>query len=93
VQEGVAWFAKRRRFSRQRTTPPRALVTVAAGAASDVLPVHGDSPPRMEMHAVPREEVLALLARSGLDVLDVDEDDASGPGWISLSYMATRKQS
>jgi SAM-dependent methyltransferase len=90
VQEGVAWFAKRRRLSRQRTTPPRAQVTVAAGAASEVLPVHGGSPPRMEMHAVPREEVLALLARSGLDVLDVDEDDASGPGWISLSYMATR---
>ena len=37
--------------------------------------------------------VILDYRRSGLGVLDVDEDDASGPGWITLSHKATRKQS
>jgi SAM-dependent methyltransferase len=46
----------------------------------------------VEMNAIPREEVLALLAASGARVVDVVEDDAAGSGWISLRYTATRAQ-
>jgi SAM-dependent methyltransferase len=46
----------------------------------------------VEMNAVPRDEVLALLDAAGARVVDVAEDDAAGSGWISLRYTATRAQ-
>jgi hypothetical protein len=45
---------------------------------------------RMEMHAIPRAEVERILGESGVRVLDVAQDDAAGPGWVSLRYTATR---
>jgi len=44
----------------------------------------------VEMNAVPRAEVLAILDEAGARVLDVVENDAAGPGWVSLRYTATR---
>jgi hypothetical protein len=42
------------------------------------------------MNAVPRAEVLAILEEAGAQVLDVVENDAAGPGWVSLRYTATK---
>jgi SAM-dependent methyltransferase len=44
----------------------------------------------MEMYALPREQVVATLAQAGARLVDIVENDAAGPGWISLRYTATK---
>jgi SAM-dependent methyltransferase len=46
----------------------------------------------MEMYALPREQVVATLAQAGVRLIDVVENDAAGPGWISLRYTATKDE-
>ncbi len=91
VQEGVAWFAERgsepyRAAGGAAPEPPPANVfrsRIARGLRRRLVrPV--------EMNAVPREQVLAILDGAGARVLEVVEDDAAGSGWISLRYSATR---
>jgi SAM-dependent methyltransferase len=88
VQEGVAWFSQRRRLSRRRSRTARVPVTVVASG----LPAGHGSPtlPHMEMHAVPRAEVERILSEGGARLLDASENDAAGPGWVSLTYTATK---
>jgi SAM-dependent methyltransferase len=88
VQEGVAWFSQRRRLSRRRSRTARVPVTVVAfGPSSD-----GGAPvaPHMEMHAVPRRDVERILSAGGARLLEATENDAAGPGWVSLTYTATK---
>jgi len=47
--------------------------------------------PQVEMNAIPRDDVLDILAGAGVRALEVVENDAAGPGWISLRYSATRE--
>lgn len=89
VQEQVGWFAERRKLSRRRSRPGRVRARVAAGAPPPP-PTREETEPRMEMHALPREEVVALLEAAGARVLDVQRDSYAGPAWISLRYLATR---
>jgi SAM-dependent methyltransferase len=53
----------------------------------------GDAPliPRMEMHPVPREEVLAIVERHGGETLAVLADSAAGPDWVSHRYVIRRR--
>ena len=89
VQEGIAWFSERRRLSRRRSQTARLPVRVVAGANTPD-GTAATSEPTMDMYGIPRAEVLDLLAASGARVLDVAENDAAGPGWISLRYAATK---
>jgi SAM-dependent methyltransferase len=47
--------------------------------------------PRMEMHAIPQEEVLALLAQSGGIVKQIRPDTWAGPAWISYTYYVMKE--
>jgi SAM-dependent methyltransferase len=89
VQEGVAWFSQRRRLSRRRSRTARVPFTVVASRAQ---PTGDGSPtlPHMEMHAVPRRNVERILRAGGARLLEATENDAAGPGWISLTYTATK---
>jgi hypothetical protein len=42
------------------------------------------------MHAVQRAEVERILSEGGARLLDASENDAAGPGWVSLTYTATK---
>jgi len=46
--------------------------------------------PIMEMYGISRDEVLGLLTENGGKVLDVVQDGASGPQWISFRYCVTK---
>lgn len=86
VQQQVAWFSDRRKLSRRRTRSVR--IPVEVGDFPAPIPREAVEPaPQMEMHAIPRDEVLAAL--EGLRVLRVEEDRASGLGWHSARYWAT----
>jgi len=88
VQEGVAWFSQRRRLSRRRSRPAQVPVTVVASERS--VPGAPPTAPRMEMHAVPRRDVEQILHDGGARLLEATENDAAGPGWVSVTYTATR---
>ena len=90
VQEGVAWFAQRRRLSRRRSRTARVPVRVVESRQQAASGGGHTTPPRMEMHAVPRRDVERILAAGGAHLLESAENDAAGPGWVSLTYTATR---
>lgn len=92
VQEGVAWFAQRRRLSRRRSRPLRVPVEVLPPDQGPLGAPAGDSEPRMEMYGMPRSEVEALLRDSGAALVEVVANDAAGPGWVSLRYTATKER-
>lgn len=45
---------------------------------------------RIEMYAIPRRRVEAVVTAAGARVVAVTPNDAAGPQWISLSYCCTR---
>ncbi len=53
-------------------------------------PPKSSSGPKMETHAIKKEEVKQLLRANGARVVDFREDQAAGPGWISFCYCATK---
>ena len=63
------------------------------GAAADGDAGGGDAPliPRMGMHPVPREDVLAIVERHGGETLAVLADSAAGPDWLSYRYVIRRR--
>lgn len=87
VHEGVAWFAWH--------GSPTARLDVGAPAAEPVpaAPVPaGPAPafePVMEMHAVPREDVEALLGAAGVRLLRVRPEAHCGPRWEAFRYDVT----
>lgn len=96
VQEGVAWFS----WHGSATAP----MPVAVGdAVLPSQPAHPASEPAvaapvdetgfepvMEMHAVPRAEVEALIAEGGGRLLDVRRVHHCGPTWLAFRYDVTR---
>jgi SAM-dependent methyltransferase len=99
VQEGVTWFAE------QGSRTFRATVKVTSSVAPEPRrgwsggptrpatttqePVEPSIEPTMEMHGIPREEVIALVEACGGTILRVDPDISSLP-WESFTYYATR---
>lgn len=46
--------------------------------------------PRMEMHAIPKEDVANLINEHGGVLLDFQQDTWAGPAWISYTYYVTK---
>jgi SAM-dependent methyltransferase len=46
--------------------------------------------PRMEMHGVPRDDVVATLTSAGARVIDVVPDDQAGYHWVGFRYAASK---
>ena len=94
VQESVAWFQD------LGSSPCDLSITVSRGhvAVPAETPVSPQVPPPapphadavMEMHAVPRDEVLALVRRSGGTVLDCRDVHHCGPTWKAYKYFSTK---
>jgi SAM-dependent methyltransferase len=101
VHEGIAWFGQRGsrtltapvvvvaegdtgrgagRFRRRNATPEPEIVLDDARPSDE---------PVMEMHAVPREHVLALISELGGAVAAVDRND-NAPPWESYTYYVTK---
>ncbi len=82
VHEGVAWFA----WLDSPTARVEAGSTASGPApAAPVL----EFEPVMEMHAVPREDVEALLAAAGVRLLRVRQEQHCGPRWDAFRYDVT----
>lgn len=100
VHEGIAWFAER--GSRTLAAPVevgdgtgsrrRGLFRRKQGAGELEISLDEAPPtdgPVMEMHGVPREEVLALITELGGSVAAVELND-NAPPWESYTYYATK---
>ncbi len=104
VQEAVAWgtYHQSPVLELELQVTPAALpalpadtATASAGAAPS-----GDARPpteyldgkqlQMEMHGIPRDEVIALLEQQGGVLLEVARDDSVGLEWSSYTYYVTR---
>ena len=87
VHEGVTWFAW------QGSTPAR--LDPKTGRASDVeasaaaVSAATGFEPVMEMHAVPRAEVEAILNDAGVTLLRVRPEAHCGPNWEAWRYEVT----
>ncbi|HEX6506346.1 MAG TPA: class I SAM-dependent methyltransferase [Chloroflexota bacterium] len=94
VEEQVAWFGAHNSMTARipvditrpsllkrtaRTLRDRRRVTTNDGG--------DDSPAVMEMHAVPKERVVAIAAAGGGQVVDIEDFDVSGPEWESYRYF------
>jgi len=44
----------------------------------------------IEMHGIPRDEMVAFLKENGARVLDVQQDTSAGGGWTSFRYYAVK---
>lgn len=86
VHEGVAWFAWH--------GSPTARIDVGASVPVEPAPEPVASTatafePVMEMHAVPRVEVEALLSAAGVRLLRVRPEAHCGPRWEAFRYDVT----
>jgi SAM-dependent methyltransferase len=90
VHEGVAWFAWHGsptvRLDVGPTPPQAASPEPPAPVPASPAPAFE---PVMEMHAVPREEVEALLAAAGVRLLRVRAEAHCGPRWEAFRYDVT----
>lgn len=99
VQEGVAWFAS------CGSEPADVTVSVASSAepmadvaratpqpdsACPASPGGELDEPVMEMHAVPREQVEAILRDAGARLIDVRRVHHCGPLWLAFRYDVTK---
>lgn len=87
VEEGRTWFAD--------VGGAAAEVTVIVGRDEPAAPAAVEPPPAepepvMEMHAVPRAAVEALLAEAGVTLLDVTRVHHCGPTWLAYRYEASK---
>jgi SAM-dependent methyltransferase len=97
VEEGVTWFGLRGsptlRIPVVVSGPPAANDTAQrAPRARRLLERLRRSPssPVMEMHCVPREEVLDVVRRAGATVVDVADFVDAGEGFVSFRYVVSR---
>lgn len=89
VQEGVAWFADR--GSPTARIPVRVQGRGVLRRMVRRLPGGGGGEePVMEMHCVPREEVVALVAEEGATVVDTLDRDSCSGGYQSLHYLVRK---
>lgn len=91
VHEGVAWFAWHGSPTVRLDVGPAAPVaTAVVRPAAPATPAPGPAfEPVMEMHAVPREDVEALLAAAGVRLLRVRTEAHCGPRWEAFRYDVT----
>lgn len=94
VHEGVAWFQD----LGSRPVDTTMIVGDAEAAPPPVEPAQAppapvppaDEEPRMEMHAVPRDQVEGILREEGAVLLDVRRVDHCGVNWLAFRYDCTR---
>lgn len=87
VEEGRTWFA-------DAGSTVAEIEIVVGGAAASLPPdipagaaiADAEAEPVMEMHAVPRVEVEALLRAAGVTLLDVTRVAHCGPRWLAFRY-------
>jgi SAM-dependent methyltransferase len=92
VQELVSWFADK--GSATTTTP----VQVTGwpnwfrkwGTFSSSTSSVKEFTPELQMYAVPKEEVLALIHANGGRIVDIQDDFSAGPAWLSFRYCAVK---
>lgn len=86
-QVGLGWFSEH--GSRTLTIP----ISVVGGESPDNTgaPRAEQPPPRIEMHAVPRAEVLRILQAGGAETVAVLDDSFAGYEWISFTYVARKR--
>jgi len=82
VHEGVTWFGALGSPSVRLALAPLSAPAPAPDGADGFEPV-------MEMHAVPRAEVEALLADAGVRLLQVRRETHCGPRWEAWRYDVT----
>jgi len=87
VHEGVAWFAwhgsPTARVDVGAVTPPESGPREPAAATTTAFE------PVMEMHAVPRQDVEAILTSAGVRLLRVRAEAHCGPRWEAFRYDVT----
>jgi len=91
VHEGVAWFAWHGSPTARLDVgvPAAAPATATVPAPPATTPATPAFAPVMEMHAVPREDVEALLAAAGVRLLRVRPEAHCGPRWEAFRYDVT----
>ena len=89
VQEGVAWFATCGSLAYEVLVRVGEPPERPGPAAPSGTPPPADVEPVMEMHAVPRHEVEALLHQKGARLLDVRPVHHCGPAWVAFRYDVT----
>jgi len=92
VQELVSWFAEKGSATTKAPVKVtgwpnwfRKLRTLSWSASSAQ-----EFTPELQMYAVPKEEVLALIHANGGRIVDVQDDFSSGPAWLSFRYCAVK---
>jgi SAM-dependent methyltransferase len=97
VEEGVTWFALR--GSPTLRVPVTVTGTAAPGGPQPRSPLRrrvfdrlrrAPSAPVMEMHCVPRDEVLSVVHGAGARVIDVADFVDAGEGFTSFRYVISR---
>jgi SAM-dependent methyltransferase len=102
VEEGVAWFSDRGSRTSRVDVEVKRLPAWARGSnrlqrtlkrfkTGPVGSIDPDAP--FEMHAVPKERVVAVVTGAGGRIVDIERFDVSGPGWESYRYYATKSVS
>jgi len=80
VQEGVSWF------KHKSSTPAWIPVEVEPAPISAA----AETPPRMELYGVEKDEVIGVLSASGARLLDSLPDDSAEAKWVAFKYFATK---
>jgi len=83
VQEAVAWFADR--GSRTARMPIRVV-------GSSKAPQPNAAAPMMEMHVVPKNEVMQIIRYHGGHIVEVAEDDCAGSQFLSYRYYVQKRE-
>ncbi len=100
VQEAVAWFRDKgsptvrvqvevKEYSSLEKSL-RLLIRNCSTFFEKFHPWNVGTPPQMEMHAVPKDEVLKVIQTSAGRVVHVIEDHCAGEDWKSLRYFVTK---
>jgi SAM-dependent methyltransferase len=89
VHEGVTWFAWQGSAAVRVDPATGRAPDLAAQAASTAPAAAADFEPVMEMHAVPRTDVEAILQAAGVTLLRVRPEAHCGPNWEAWRYDVT----
>lgn len=103
VHEGVSWFAGRgSRVVRQQVTVTGEHAPQQNSNQLDERPIPSyawtgqtetllDTPPDFPMHGVPKEVVLDVLNREGVEICGIEDDPRAGHDWVSYRYFARKR--
>jgi SAM-dependent methyltransferase len=87
VEEGVAWFAAR--GSEPLVIPATIEAPADPVEAARPGPAQRLDEARMEMHGARPDVVLSWLG-TGVDILEISQDQAAGARWVSYRYLGQR---